>query len=267
VLTPDNIDFLRNFSMTIDYSKIEIEQAIVDTPRQFILDQCYSGDTSLCQFITRRPTQVGGNSAGSLQFINTGPTNSGGLFAEGVDVGINYAQDLADWGLAGRFNARLAYAHAIDGYLIPLPGADQDRFVGELGGAKDRFNLGLGYNIGDFAINWTTTFIGESALDDQFLRSFVATDGCVANRAQCADKVTLGIGVDSVTYHDVQLTWSPGDKYEVYIGATNVFDEEPPLIPMGLPTSILGNNTGTETDTGVYDAIGQRIYGGMRVKF
>jgi iron complex outermembrane receptor protein len=267
VITPDWWEWSRNFSMTVDYSKIEIDEAIVDTPRQFILDQCYGGDASLCQFITRRPTQIGGNSSGSLQFINTGPTNSGGLYAEGVDVGVNYAQDLAEWGLAGRFNGRLAYAHVIQGYLIPLPGAEIDRFAGELGGAKDRFNLGLGYSIGDFGINWTTTFIGESALDDQFLRSFRGTPGCVANAAQCRDLVTLDIGVGSVTYHDVQLTWSPGEKYEVYLGATNVFDEDAPSIPTGLPTSVLGNNTGTETDSGVYDAIGMRIYGGVRVKF
>jgi outer membrane receptor protein involved in Fe transport len=268
VLTPDWWDWSRNLSVTIDYSKIEIDQAILLTPRQFILDQCYGGgDTSLCDFITRRPTQIGANSSGSLQFVDTQESNSGGLNAEGIDVGINYAQDLADWGLAGRFNARLAYAHAINGYEIPVPGADQDRFVGELGGAKDRFNLGLGYSIGDFAINWTTTFIGESALDDQFLKSFRDTPGCVANAAQCRDLVTLDIGVDSVTYHDVQVSWSPGDKYEVYFGVTNLFDEDPPLIPSGLPTSLLGNNTGTETDSGVYDAIGQRYYGGVRVKF
>jgi outer membrane receptor protein involved in Fe transport len=267
VLTPDNWDWARNFSMTIDYSKIEIAQAIVDTPRQFILDQCYGGDPSLCQFITRRPQQVGGNSAGSLQFINTGPTNSGGLFSEGVDVGVNYAKDLADWNLAGRFNGRLAYAHVIDGYVIPLPGADKDRFAGELGGAKDRFNLALGYDIGDFSFTWRTTYIGESALDDQFLRSFRNTPGCVANAAECHDKVTLGLGVGSWMYHDVQVSWSPGDKYEVYIGATNVFDKDPPPIITGLPTSILGNNTGTETDTGVYDAIGAQYYGGVRVKF
>jgi outer membrane receptor protein involved in Fe transport len=268
VLTPDWWNWSRNFSLTIDYSKIEIEQAILLTPRQFILDQCYGGgNTSLCDFITRRPTQIGGNSSGSLQFVDTQESNSGGLFAEGVDLGINYAQDLADWNLAGRFNARLNYVHTINGYEIPVPGAAQDRFAGELGGAKDRFNLGLAYAIGDFSINWTTTYIGESALDDQFLKSFANTPGCKANAEQCRDKVTLDLGIGSWMYHDVQLAWSPGDRYEVYVGATNVFDKDPPPIVTGLPTSILGNNTGTETDSGVYDAIGQRIYGGVRVKF
>jgi outer membrane receptor protein involved in Fe transport len=248
VLTPDNIDALRNFSVTIDYSKIEIEQAIVDTPRQFILDQCYQGDASLCNFITRFPTQVGGSSSGALRFVNSGPTNSGGLFAEGIDLGVNWAKDLADWSLAGRFNLNLAYTHALDGYIVPLPGADKDMFVGEVGGSEDRFNLALGYAIADFSITWRTTFLGDAKLDDQFLKS---------------NGFDEDIGIGSVTYHDVQVSYSPGDKMEFYVGATNLFDKEPPPLISGLPFDV----TGAETDSGTYDAIGQRFYGGVRVKF
>ena len=50
---------------------------------------------------------------------------------------------------------------------------------------------------------------------------------------------------------------------ELYVGANNLFDEAPPPIITGLP----GNITGAETDSGTYDAIGQRFYGGFRVKF
>jgi hypothetical protein len=61
----------------------------------------------------------------------------------------------------------------------------------------------------------------------------------------------------------VQLTYSPGDVMEFYIGAFNVFDKEPPKLITGLPSNV----TGAETDSGTYDAIGQRWYGGVRVKF
>lgn len=244
VIQPDNIAVLENFAFTIDYSEIDIEQAIVDTPRQFILDQCY-GNGALCEFITRRPQAQGANSAGSIDEIDSGPTNSGGFFAEGIDLGITYAQQLGP----GNFNARLLYTHALDGYLRPLPDSPQDPFVGEVGGSEDRFNLGLGYDIGDFGFTWRTTYIGSAALDDQFLAQF--------------DLAPESIKVDSVMYHDVQVNWSPGDTYEVYLGATNLFDEDPPPIITGLPEG----DTGTETDAGTYDAIGQRIYGGVRVRF
>jgi outer membrane receptor protein involved in Fe transport len=92
-------------------------------------------------------------------------------------------------------------------------------------------------------------YIGSADLDDSYLKSLGLEPGSV--------------GISSVTYHDVQLSYSPGDKFEYYIGATNLFDEEPPKLITGLP----GNITGAETDSGTYDAIGARYYGGVRVKF
>ena len=67
----------------------------------------------------------------------------------------------------------------------------------------------------------------------------------------------------SATYVDVQVTFSPTEVYEVFVGANNLFDEEPPLIISGLP----GDVTGTETDAGTYDAIGRRWYAGVRMRF
>jgi outer membrane receptor protein involved in Fe transport len=64
-------------------------------------------------------------------------------------------------------------------------------------------------------------------------------------------------------YVDMQLTWQPTDSYQVYLGANNLFDEEPPLLISGLPSDV----TGTETDAGTYDAIGRRWYAGVRMKF
>ena len=71
------------------------------------------------------------------------------------------------------------------------------------------------------------------------------------------------MGIPSTTYLDVQFTWNPGDSYQVFLGANNITDEEPPSIISGLP----GDVTGTETDSGTYDAIGRRYYAGVRIKF
>jgi outer membrane receptor protein involved in Fe transport len=61
----------------------------------------------------------------------------------------------------------------------------------------------------------------------------------------------------------MQLRFSPGEKYEFYLGVDNLFDNEPPPIISGLP----GNDTGTETDAGTYDPIGRRFYAGVSLKF
>jgi outer membrane receptor protein involved in Fe transport len=255
VVTPDNIPVLNKFTFTFDYFDIKIADAIVATPRQFILDQCYGGGASFCQFITRRPAAVGANSAGSIEFINSGVTNSGGLATEGVDITIGFQQSLADIGLDGKLNARLTWTHLLEGYVIPLPGAEKDHFAGEVAGGdidgspRNSGLLTLGYSLGAFSATWNTTYIGKSSLDDQFLAGFDMGRGSV--------------GIGSYMYHDVQVGFKAHENVEIYAGALNVFDKDPPPIISGLP----GNETGTETASSVYDAIGIEAYVGFRAKF
>ncbi len=249
VLKPSDVPVLENFGITLDYYRIEIKDAIVSTPRQFILRQCYSGNAAFCQFITRRPTAIGANSAGSLEFIDTGPTNSGGEFAEGIDLTVSYTQSIGP----GEFRGRLAYTHVLDQYRVPLPGEPKDFIVGEaedgLIAPEDRAVLNLGYNVGKFGGNLTTTYIGKVSLDDQFLDQFGLPRGA--------------LGVGSKTYVDAQITYSPTENYQVYLGGSNLLDEKPAPLISGLP----GDDTGTETNASTYDPIGRRWYAGVRVKF
>jgi iron complex outermembrane receptor protein len=248
-VSPDGLAVVEDFDFSVDYFDIEIDDAIVSTPRQFILDQCYGGSSDTCGFITRRQSNMGANSAGSLEYIDSGDTNSGGYATSGIDYVVSYAKDFEDYGLVGQVNARLAYTHVINGYSIPLPGSEKDPFAGEIDAAYDKFYLSLGYTYEDLSVAWNTTFIGKSSLDDQFLSGY--------------DFEPESVGVGSVTYHDLNVAYRPFDMAEFYIGVNNVFDTAPPPIITGLP----GSNTGTETAAGTYDALGRRYYAGVRLKF
>jgi outer membrane receptor protein involved in Fe transport len=245
VITP-SIPALRNFNFSVDYFRIKIDDAIVSTPRDFILQQCYGGDSSFCQFVTRRAAAQGPNSAGSLSFVDSAVTNSGGLFTEGFDLTVSYADKVGP----GRLNSRLAYTRVNKAYEIPLRGSDQDQVAGEVGAAKDKFELRLGYSLGAFGIQTTTTYIGKSALDDQLLLSFGAEPGSIT--------------VPAKTYVDFQLTYQY-QKAQFYFGMDNAFDTKAPRFDTnGL---ITGGVTGAGTASGVYDAIGQRYYAGVRFQF
>lgn len=248
-VSPDGVPVLEDFDFNIDYFDIEIEDAIVSTGRQYILDQCYGGDASLCSFVTRRQAAEGPNSAGSLEYIDSAVTNSGGFVTSGIDYVITYSKDFEDYGLAGQLNGRLAYTHVISGYEIPLPGAERDNFNGEINSPQDKFYLSLGYAIGDFNIAWNTTYIGEAFLDDGFLSGY--------------DLAPESVGVGSVTYHDLNIAYQPFDMAEFYVGINNLFDQDPPPIISGLP----GSSTGVETAASTYDPIGRRYYAGVRLKF
>ena len=246
VIKPAGISVLEDFDLSVDYYRIDISNAITLRDRNFILSQCYGGgDTSLCQFVTRRPNPIGPNNAGSIEFLDADITNTGGEFGEGIDLTVGYTGSLG----AGKFGARLAYTHVLQHYQIPLDGGDRDYLANEVGDSEDRAYLTLRYSLGKFGATLQTTYLSAADLDDQFLAAFDVPRG--------------EIGIPSATYVDAQVTFSPSDQYEVFLGANNLLDEEPPPIITGLP----GNVTGTETDAGTYDPIGRRWYAGVRIRF
>ena len=51
---------LSKFTFTADYFKIDIEDAIVSTPRQHALDSCYGGEASLDNVFRKRPSVSSG---------------------------------------------------------------------------------------------------------------------------------------------------------------------------------------------------------------
>lgn len=244
VITPKTIDLLRDFTFTADYYNIKIKDAINTPGRQYALNQCYGGgNTTFCNFITRRPADVGPNSAGSLEFIDETAANTGGDFVEGVDLTASYRTKL----FGGVFNSRIAYTYIMKSYNQATPQADRDYSQGEVGNARNRWVLNLGYNIGNLGLAATTTYFGQSYLDDTFMRdNFGSTnkmDGKIKARA----------------YLDLQANYKLG-KSELYFGIDNATATKAPPIISGLP----GNTTGAETNASVYDAIGRRYYVGVR---
>lgn len=238
---------LGNLTLTADYFRISIKDAIQAPPRQFILDQCYGGDASFCQFVKRRQFPEGASSVGSLSFIDAKQDNSGGLFTSGIDLTASYSDKVGPGRLAGR----LAYTYVDKGFQVPQVGAERDPFAGEVGASKHKANLGLTYNIGAFGISSTTTYIGKASLDNTFLASF-----------QVDGEPPVKGGIGAKVYNDFQFTYTLG-KATFYAGLDNAFGTKAPPIITGLP----GNTTGAETDAGTYDPIGRRYYGGVRVAF
>ena len=259
VLAPKQIEWLRNFTLTVDYNRTRIAGAIVATPRQFILDQCFRfGNPAFCQFVTRRPTNEGANSAGSLLFVNQGVTNSGGVFSSTIDTVGTYVQPLDRIGVNGQLSLSVAYTHVLQAYSQPTPGADLDFTAGEIGASKDRFLATIGLHIGAVTFEYRGSYFSGAYLDDQFVAGFTEDDGVTP-----IDRHDRRVRVGARYYSDLQGKVAVGDHFEFYAGVNNLLDASPPPIYSNLP----GDVTGTETDAGTYDAVGRRFYAGIRVKY
>jgi iron complex outermembrane recepter protein len=247
IVTPKSIGALRDLVLTVDYFDIKVKDAIVATPLQFILDQCYAqSNAALCSFVKRRPAVQGPNNAGSLDEVNSGPSNSGGLRTSGIDVTLGWKKPV-NIGLQGNLGLRLSYTHLLKGYTIPLPGSARDEFAGEFGASKDRGTATLSFDSDDFGFNITQTYIGAASLDDQQTGVAPGTDRRYRIKPQ--------------TYTDAQIRFNVGKQYELYVGANNIFDNKPPFI------ADLGGSVGIETDAGTYDALGRRFYAGAKMRF
>jgi outer membrane receptor protein involved in Fe transport len=242
VWQPSSIDFLSKASFEFDYYNIKITDAIIQLDFQSVLNQCYSGDASFCDYITRRPADVGSNSAGSLEFVNSATINSGELEARGFDFTANWADRVGP----GQLSSRLVWSHLINQFLVELSGLPKNEIAGEIGAAKDKFSLTLGYDWGDWSVQTLTTYIGKSYLDDQFW----------------GESRVNSVAPRSYTSLQIGYTWNIA---QFYVGVDNLFDTKPPRADTNglLPDS----STGAGTWADVYDALGQRWYAGVKLNF
>ena len=261
VFAPRSIPALRNLVVSVDYYNIKIDQAIVAPPRAFILTQCYQqADPFFCSLIQRRQVQSGSNSAGSLEFINAPLFNGGALKVEGIDFVASYRTGLDRLMEGLNLNARVAWTHLLDGFVIPVTGADKDPFIGEIGDAKDRVNATVGVSNDKWGISFTGTYIGESFEDNQYI------DRINAARARfgIGGPITKhDIAIDPEFYLDSQITFTPARQYEMFVGVDNLLDNKAPNLLSGTTF----NTTGADTAADVYDVFGRRYYAGVRLRF
>ena len=117
-----------------------------------------------------------------------------------------------------------------------------------MGFPENKAVLKLKYDIGSWSFAATNQIIGESFIDDQFLRSRFGAD---------TDVTDDYFAFDAVLYTDLQVQYRLQDTYQFYLGVNNLWDEEPPAILSGIP----GNRNAN------YDIIGQYVYFGVGAEF
>lgn len=250
-------DFDLRFSAT--YYEYEIENSIVAPSAGFILNDCLvefeNQSSPFCSRITRLDTGDPGRNF--ISGIDASFLNSGQETAAGIDYSINFDTEFTfmerplDLSMSARLNNSLEREEEILGVFTD--------YQGNFGSPDWRgdFSARLGYQ--DWAVTWTTDYIGEVADDD--IDSVRTT--AVYDFGQCVtvnDPVTGAItGVDTSTcdpifeegfrdleeadayfLHDVSVSWRP-DTWSLTFGVRNVFDEEPPLVDNGEVSSTLAN--------------------------
>jgi outer membrane receptor protein involved in Fe transport len=247
-----------NLSATLDYWKIDIDDAISNLGVQFILEDCYIGlNQNSCALITRRPADFG------IQQVLDGPLNVAKQGVEGIDSEIRWNYDSS----VGNWKASLLWVHLIERTKRPFPDADEIDLSGRFtdptqqdGGAyaEDKANFTLQWTWRDLSIGYLAEYI--SGLDaDTFCNC--DSDGDPSNNLPSpAPNVFPYIQtIDDQLYHDITVSYNL-DQLGLTLtgGVTNITDEEPPYIETGFNAT---------TDPSTYRLFGRGYFVRLGWKF
>lgn len=234
---------LRGFSLTVDYYRINVDNAIGVIDQNLSVQQCVAtGNPVFCSSVTR-------NAAGFVTRVNTLTLNTGTAKVAGIDVQANYSRH---FGSDNALTLGVFWNHLLKQQTVPYPGGDVRNELGQsdaypigsrLGsGFRDRVYATATLQHGPLSVNYRLDYFGPVSVD--------LTDP-TATRIPAYD------------YHNVQARFDIGEgrKFQLFAGVNNLFDKTPPLV--GDAYSFPGTNTIASS----YDLYGRMLYAGVDVKF
>jgi iron complex outermembrane receptor protein len=215
--------FLPNFTATIDYYNIEIEDAISAANQTALmqsgLNNCYAATdfaaraadpSDLCYTFATRGVD------GTLGRIRLLPTNIAQWATSGVDMSFRYRWDELSF-VPGALTAdlRLSYLESFNQAGDEVAGTFAGGSFGDLNYPEWQGALKLGYERDSFDVEWTVNYM-DSMADIRYGTSVPANN-------------FLGYsGVPTYFSHDLIVRTRLIDNVDLTLGVNNVFDKDPP---------------------------------------
>ena len=246
VFTPE-VSWANDFTFSVDYYDIEIEDIIGTFSAQEILDSCYiNGDANECAKINR----IGGDLTGSAAGVDQFTTNLKYLQAEGLEFAFSFNMDLGDKG-------NLAFSGNINKYLTQESQSSDTVPVldckGYYGTSCDPLS--------DLRWIQRTTWSYDDLTVSLLWRHIDSVDVEPGERDLRFEEFR---SIDSYDYFDLFASYAVMEGVTFTVGIDNMFDKDPP---------VLGNDVGdTSSNSGNtfpsnYDVLGRMYKLGLRFDF
>lgn len=241
VLTPS---FMPGVSITADYFRIKIKDAINVFAAQDILNNCVdldSIDNAFCSSINR-------DASGDIAQVRRQNINVSRLDREGVDIELRYRHDL---GRFGTLNVNLLGSHTITATTVVAPGTltggSVIDFNGEFGYPKWKGRFSTNWKIGGF--DWTGTLNYLSGMQ----RDVQPTN---------PEDIRATLRTSDYFLFNTQIGYDLDRDKRFFFGVDNLFDRLPP----NLPDTRIGG-AGSAVGVEVFSVTGRYFYSGVRLKF
>lgn len=248
-----NPSFYSPLTVSLDFWRYKIDDAIVAPGAQTILDLCYgSGIQSYCSLITR-------NSLGAITNINNTLANVGKIETRGADLGIHW--NIGDTAF-GRFQLNMDATY-LDAYNYTAVSDQPDTELGYAGKWKGSASGGLGnfarlrtltsldWSYGDWSAQLSHRYISHVYVDNLDTASGAYCDGSQDVVATSQGNVVCKYKIPHYNYVDIQAAYRYKPWNAVFsVGVNNLLDKEMDALAV---------------DYSTYDVIGRFLY--ARVQF
>lgn len=241
--------WLPGFSVSVDWYKIDIQDAITAVGAQQIIDMCYGfnrpQNAAACQSIVK--------AAGATNLVNatifTSGINAQNVAVEGIDYEASYRTNLSDISesLPGALNLRLLVSQRLKDETN-LPGDSAPPTLGTFASLRWRGLMTATYAVGPSRTTLTTRYLGAGKITNQPETSRTGIPAAFNH-------------VDPVWYFELAQNYDisiGGKKVTIFGAVENLFDRQPEPIPSS------GTSFGTSAP---YDLIGRSYRLGFRFKF
>ncbi|GGF83078.1 TonB-dependent receptor plug domain-containing protein [Alteromonas lipolytica] len=229
--------FIDNFSLTLDWYEIDIQDAINAVDAQDILDNCVDAtggpDQSFCNQIDR-------NAENNVELVRSGFVNASAIYTSGVEFQLRYQAELAALSLPGeiRLNLQGNKVNDLETFEFQDRPDEINVDVGEVGNPEYQLRTVLDYHLGDWVLNHTSRFIDRVATFD------------VSPGADTPEDLSPAF-IGSIWTHDFAVRYLATDNVEMSVGLRNAFNKIPP---------------GYTFDP-LYDLVGRRVNASVVVRF
>jgi outer membrane receptor protein involved in Fe transport len=265
VITPDFWgDWFGNLTVSADYFRVDIDDAIAAVTRNKTLDLCFETpgaigpggvDTGASPFCAQTPGGPVGwtrDLNGALTEVNVQTANINQIETDGFEVQAAYNLEVAklfggsDSEDYGQLSLSGVWQHnnTLDNTVLPgTPDAERTAFVGSVGVFDDEVSVGAVYAFGDLTLSWSSQWMSSANGVDE------AGD----------------LGPESIPaqwFHDISGTYDIMENISIYGGVRNVANN---YVFIG-PSAFTATPTGWSTEPDTYDGLGRRYFLGVRVK-
>ncbi len=229
--------FLRGFNVSVDYFRIEMEDAIGTLSAQEIINRCFDGRAEYCAAYTVDPTVANG----SRLLFRSQPFNFTRQLVRGIDFDASYRLPVGP----GSFTLRGVATRYIDNIIDQgIPGTVPLNTVGVNGGQASTpkwiFRASATYDTPSTSVSVVGRGVSSGKYDA----------GGIECQTNCPIPTTSQFNtyednhVSGLFYVDLNLTQkikaSSSSEAQIFLNVTNVFDRAPLLVP---ETGLAANST------------------------